>query len=904
MGIQRAGSMILFAGAGETPLQGTYNVPLVVVSIMIAVLASFAALDLAGRITGASGRIGIAWLSSGAFAMGVGIWSMHYVGMEAFKLPMPVEYDWPTVLLSLIAAVLASGLALQIISRPKMTAAHLVFGSLMMGGGIAGMHYIGMDAMRLSAKMVYVPYLVVLSVGIAVGDSYVALKLGAAFRKNVEAWNARQMWAALLMGCAIPAMHYVGMAAARFYPAQTVQGNLQHAIRVSNLAVLGIVVVTLVILLTAIASSMMNRALMLRDEELTRSRAHLQDIFENMAEAIIVFDSNFEIVRCNASAKKLFGTLVTQSADDFRRAFQLTLPNGAPLPDGMLPVQRAFRGDYLDSCRLRLRRTDAGNRILAEVTTRPVCELAGVVSEVMITYRDISEREQMDEIRSRLAAIVESSEDAIVGKDLEGIVTSWNRGAEKLFGYAAAEIVGKSIRVLIPGERSREEDDILKKLQQGETVEHFETERLRKDGRVVPVSLTISPIRDAAGTVVGASKIARDITNAKKMQRQLRQSEKMEAIGQLTGGIAHDFNNLLGIIIGNLDLLERALGHGENALKRVRAAQKAAVRGADLTRRLLAFSRSEDLSPQPTRVDECVRSTAELATRVLGPDILLKTECAPSVPPVLVDQARLENALLNLIVNARDAMPSGGRLNLSTRLSNLEATYSGVRAGDLKPGVYACVSVSDTGTGMSPEILERAFDPFFTTKPAGKGSGLGLAMVYGFARQSGGTARIYSEVGLGTTVSIYLPLVADEQRAVSDEPMQATAMERAKVLVVDDEDDLLEIAIAYLRDMGHVALKANNAAIALDLAAREADLDLVITDILMPGGMNGVQLAQKLREQSPGIKIIYSSGFPADALAERGGVVSEGPILRKPYQREEFETILRQMLGKGDPSES
>ncbi|MFP5237052.1 MAG: MHYT domain-containing protein [Acidobacteriota bacterium] len=896
--------MIMTAGAGETALQGTYNVPLVLVSILIAIIASFAALDLAGRITGASGRIRAAWLSSGAIAMGVGIWSMHYVGMEAFKLPVPVQYDWPTVLVSLIAAVLASGLALHIISRPRMTRAHLAFGSLMMGSGIAGMHYIGMAAMRLPATMVYIPYLVVLSVGIAVGDSYVALKLGAAFRKNIEAWNARQMWAALLMGCAIPAMHYVGMAAARFYPAQLGHADLQHAVRVSDFALSGIVVVTLVILLTAIASSMMDRALMLRDQELTRSRAHLQDIFENMAEAIIVFDSNGEIVRCNASAKKLFGASGTRSTNDFRRAFQLCLPDGAPLPEDQLPVRRAFRGEFLDNCHLRLRNTDTGDKILAEVTTRPVREVAGVVSEVMITYRDISEREQMDEIRSRLAAIVESSEDAIVGKDLQGIVTTWNRGAEKLFGYAASEILGESIRVLIPAERTHEEDDILKRLQQGETVEHFETERLRKDGRVVQVSLTISPIRDAGGTVVGASKIARDITHAKKMQRQLRQSEKMEAIGQLTGGIAHDFNNLLGIIIGNLDLLERAGGGDESLLKRVRTAQKAAVRGADLTRRLLAFSRSEDLSPRPTRVDECVRTTAELATRILGPDILMKIECDTAVPPVMVDPARLENALLNLVLNARDAMPGGGKLTVATRLSNLEAEYSAVRAGDLKPGVYACVSVSDTGTGMAAETLERAFDPFFTTKPAGKGSGLGLAMVYGFARQSRGTARIYSEIGLGTTVSIYLPLAGIELRPGPAEPPTTFMFGRSKVLVVDDEEDLLDIATAYLRDMGLMALKASHAESALELAEREADLDLVITDILMPGGMNGVQLAQRLREQSPGIKVIFSSGFPADALAERGGIAPDGPILRKPYQREEFEKMLRQILGKGAPSDA
>lgn len=892
--------MMMFADAVKSPLAGTYNVPLVVVSIVIAIIASFAALDLAGRISGASGRIRVAWLSGGALAMGIGIWSMHYVGMEAFHLPVPVEYDWPTVLVSLLAAVLASGLALLIISRPKMTAMHLVFGSFFMGAGIAGMHYIGMDAMRLSARMVYVPSLVVLSVVIAVGDSYVALKLGAAFRRNIEAWNVQQMWAALLMGCAIPAMHYVGMAAAQFIPTQTMQGSLEHAVKVSNVALVGIVIVSLVVLLTAIASSMMNRALSLRDEELIHSRAHLQNIFENMAEGIIVFESGFNIVRFNASAKKLFGATALGSVQDFRRAFQLCSSDGTPLPEEMLPVRRAFRGDFMDNCRLRFRRTDTGSMMFAEVTTRPVRRTAGVVSEVMISYRDISEREQMDEIRSRLAAIVESSEDAIIGKDLDGKVVTWNRGAEKVFGYSAAEIVGQSIRILIPPDRSHEEDDILKQIEGGETVEHFETERLRKDGRIVHLSLTISPIRDAAGAVVGASKIARDITNAKKMQRQLRQSEKMEAIGQLTGGIAHDFNNLLGIIIGNLDLLERSLQNDEASLKRVRVAQKAAVRGADLTRRLLAFSRSEDLSPRPTQVGDCVRTTAELAARVLGPDISMKTECDPAMPPVLVDPARLENALLNLVVNARDAMPNGGRLTIAARLSNVEAAYPAVRAGDLKPGVYACVSVSDTGMGMSTETLERAFDPFFTTKPAGKGSGLGLAMVYGFARQSGGTSRIYSEVGFGTTVSIYLPLAKGDHQPELARPLMSMAMKPAKVLVVDDEDDLLEIATAYLKDMGHVAMKANSAGMALEVAQREADLDLVITDILMPGGMNGVQLAQQLREERPEIKIMYSSGFPADALAERGGIVSEGPILRKPYQREEFERMLRRILEKGD----
>ena len=893
--------MFADAEAVRRPLEGHYSLPLVALSIVIVMIASFAALDLGGRMTAASGRARAAWLCGGAFAMGIGIWSMHYVGMEAFHLPIPVEYAWPTVVISLLAAVLASGVALLIVSRPAMSVRNAVAGSLFMGAGIAGMHYIGMSAMRLAADIVYNPLLVILSIAIAIADSFIALKLGFAFREDIPTWSWRKVWAVLLMGSAIPAMHYVGMAAATFVPTPTVQGSLQHAVRVNALALLGVVVVTMVVLLTAIVTAMRDRALSLHAQELARSRVQLQNIFENMAEGIVVFDRALQIVQTNASAVKLFGATAIRSYEALRREFELSLPDGTVLPTEMLPLQRAIRGDFIDNYRLRFRRKDTGKSISVEVSTRPIFDASGGSSQVMISYRDTTEREQMDEVRSRLAVIVESSEDAIIGVNLDGIITSWNRGAEKLFGYASLETIGQSIRILIPPDRSGEEDDILRRIENGETVTHFETQRLRKSGNSLQVSLTISPIRNAAGAIVGASKIARDITGAKQMQQQLRQSQKMEAMGQLTGGIAHDFNNLLGIIIGNLDLLERALGGQPAPLARVRTAHKAAVRGADLTRRLLAFSRQEDLSPRPTSLADCVRNTAELAARVLGPEITMKMECDSALPPVLVDPTGLENALLNLVVNARDAMPGGGRLTIATRLSNLEPAYPAVRTGDLKAGVYACVSVSDTGTGMSAETLERAFDPFFSTKPAGKGSGLGLTMVYGIAKQSGGIARIYSELGYGTTVSLYLPLAEDAQPVSNAKaPEKQVPWRRAKVLVVDDEEDLLEIAASYLREMGHEAFPAKSAAVALEVAGREPEIALVITDILMPGGMNGVDLAQRLREWNPAIKIVYSSGFPADALTEKNGKLSEGPLLRKPYQRDEFERLLRRVMEEGN----
>jgi PAS domain S-box-containing protein len=499
--------------------------------------------------------------------------------------------------------------------------------------------------------------------------------------------------------------------------------------------------------------------------------------------------------------------------------------------------------------------------------------------------------------RARLAAIVDSSEDAIIGRDQNGIVRSWNAAAERIFGYSAEEMIGQSLGRLLPADLQDQEVAFLNRINRGEVIDLIETMRKTKDGKLIHVSLTISPIRDAEGNIVGASKIARDITERKKLERQLQQSQKMDAIGQLTGGIAHDFNNLLGVIIGNLSLLGRLVVDNEPAAKRVATAQKAAARGADLTRRLLAFSSSEELNPAPTDLNHAIRNTLELAARTLGPEIKLTPTLESKMPPVFVDAAGLESALLNLAVNARDAMFKGGTLTITSELVTLEDNYAPVKTGEVKPGQYACVSVTDSGTGMSRETLERAFDPFFTTKPRGKGTGLGLAMVYGFVKQSGGTVRLYSELGYGTTVTLYLPLAHDPAKPfVPTVDNHHTATAGAKVLVVDDELDLLEVAFTYLQHMGYTAFQATDGPSALEIFRREPHIDLVITDVIMPGSMNGVELVQQIRQLAPDIKVIYSSGFPADTLSERSGTVVDGLLLHKPYRQSEFNAIVRQTL--------
>lgn len=630
------------------------------------------------------------------------------------------------------------------------------------------------------------------------------------------------------------------------------------------------------------------------------SAEQIASILDVLQDAVVVLDRENNIVQINRPAATLLGLPQRHiSKNEITNTFEVASADGSILPLSMWPMQLALQGTFLEHEEYRVRRKDSDLVVIVEITTAALRDSTGGITHIVITHRDITHSKQANLVRTRLAAIVESSEDGIIGKDEKGFVTSWNAGAEKIFGFREDEMLGSSIRKLIPDGRLTEEDEILDRIKRGETVDHIETVRKTKSGKFINVSLTVSPIRDDSGKVIGASKIVRNISERKELERQLQQSQKMEAIGQLTGGIAHDFNNLLGVVVGNLDLLERLDAANDQSLKRIRTAQKAALRGADLTRRLLAFSSREDLNPSIVNVNHSVRNVMELALRVLGPEIRMVSHFDDALPSALVDLSGFESALLNLIVNARDAMPNGGTLTISSEVKVLEEMYPPAQIGELKPGHYIAISVSDTGTGMSREVMDRVFEPFFTTKPRGRGTGLGLAMVYGFCKQSGGMARIYSEEGLGTTVTLYLPLAADRVAAAMPLQQIASGVLRGTVLVVDDEEDLLEIASAYLEEIGCKAISAADGYAAVEIMESCRDIDLLITDIVMTAGMNGVDVAKKARCLIPDIKVIYSSGFPADALSERNMTQLDGPLLHKPYQRSEFNEIVVRTLTEG-----
>ncbi|MDE3104730.1 MAG: PAS domain S-box protein [Acidobacteriota bacterium] len=882
-------------------IPGYYSAPMVLFSIVVAVYAAYATLDLAERVSASRGLAQLGWLTWGSLSMGMGIWTMHYVGMEAYHLAIPVYFDWLQMGLSLVPAAVASAITLALVARRNISRLAMVMGSIVLGGGIASMHYSGMAAMRMKAMCVYSPRIVAASIAVSIFSSFLAIALIRRFRRKSGQGPAVKFTSAVLLGLTIPWMHYVGMASMHFEAMDHFHGSMQRAMPVRLFDLMLIVTCAAILLTASILMATVHRHLSAQTRQITESKRQLQAVFNNMSEGVLVLDPSARVVTLNPMAERTIGIAVGDVLPEYCiRRYDVYTVDGTLLRPHELPATRALE---LKTCvreELYFHDRTTGVMTSREVTATPILGDRGTLERILVSFRETTEPRRLDQERQRLAAIVESSDDAIIGKDTTGIITSWNRGAEKIFGYSASEMVGESIRRLLPPSRMDEEEDILQKILQNQTVEHFSTVRRTKDGREIDVSLTISPIRDARGKVIGASKIARDITATKSLEQQLLQSQKLEAIGQLTGGIAHDFNNLLGVILGNLDLLDRMVADLPDVHKRIETAQKAANRGADLTRRLLAFASKQDLKPTATSLEAATRNMLELAARALGPEIEVTTHFAPNLPMVFVDEPRLESALLNLVVNARDAMPDGGHLSIVTHQRSLDDSFSAVRARRLEPGNYAVISVSDTGTGMPPEVVERAFEPFYTTKPRGKGTGLGLPMVYGFAKQSGGHVTLYSEVGHGTILSLYLPIrdfkSSGTRRAYQD---SAPAPLDAKVLLVDDERDLLEVGAEYLRSAGLTVLTAQGGEAAVAVLAAHPHIDLLVTDIIMPGSLNGARLAERARQVHPEIAIIFCSGFSADVLAEKYATINDAPLLMKPYLRKDLcSTALQALAGR------
>lgn len=492
--------------------------------------------------------------------------------------------------------------------------------------------------------------------------------------------------------------------------------------------------------------------------------------------------------------------------------------------------------------------------------------------------------------------IINTALDAFVQMDERGSVVEWNPRAEAVFGWSREEAVGKTLGELIIPPRHREAHTagLERFLRTGETSvlgRHFEIEAIRRDGATIQVELTITALRRRQGFLFNG--FIRDITERIKLARQLQQSQKMEALGLLVGGVAHDFNNLLTIVIGNHELLEAQITSDEQR-DLLNRANTAAQMGSRLIERLLAFARQRPLASATVDLNDLVSGMAELLRRTLGETIVLKPTLQPSLWPTRTDPSEVENVVLNLALNARDAMPAGGTLILETR--NVRIEQDGVT--DVKPGDYVRLSVSDTGSGMPSEVVTKAFEPFFTTRP-GTGSGLGLSVVYGFAKQSGGVATIYSEVGTGTTVNVYLPRTR-EGEAVATPQMAAAQGDTRRagetILVVEDQPAVREVTVQRLKHLGYEVIIAADARVAIEILQSGIKVDLVFTDVIMPGGMTGIQLAEWMEQHAPETPVVLTSGFAADVA--RNGTNVGYMILRKPYGTSALSATIRNALDR------
>ncbi|MGY3041494.1 PAS domain S-box-containing protein [Rhodanobacter sp. TND4EL1] len=555
----------------------------------------------------------------------------------------------------------------------------------------------------------------------------------------------------------------------------------------------------------------------------------------------------------------------------------------------------------------RLARKD-GSTVLVSTTTRAVHDGSGAFIGFGETTRDRSRRMAADEAQrsteEQFRRLVHGVVDyAIYMLDLEGHVHSWNAGARRIKGYEPEEIIGKHFSVFytaadqLAGEPQR---GLRNAREQG----RFENQawRVRKDGSLFWAHVVIDRIDDDEGQPIGFAKVTRDATESREaerlldeMRRALHQSQKMEAIGHLTGGVAHDFNNLLQVISGNLQLLNEDVAGNDRAKRRIANAMSGVSRGSKLSSQLLSFARRQPLAPKVINPGRLIRGMDDLLRHTLGEEVEVETVIAGGLWNTLVDRANVENAILNLAINARDAMDGRGRLTIEAGNACLDDHYV-QRHHDVNAGQYVLIAVTDTGRGIPTELLDKVFEPFFTTKSEGSGTGLGLSMVYGFVRQSGGHIKIYSEPGQGTTVRIYLPRSKEAEERLQEPAAEPMRGGTETILVVEDDEGVRDTAVSLLRKLGYSVLQASDAQSALSVIESGISLDLLFTDVVMPGPLRSPELAIKARERIPHLAVLFTSGYTANAIVHAGRLDEGLELLSKPYTHEAMARKVREVL--------
>ena len=641
------------------------------------------------------------------------------------------------------------------------------------------------------------------------------------------------------------------------------------------------------------------------EKHLAQMESQYRGLLEAAPDAMVVVDQGGEIVLLNVQAEKQFGykrdELLGQKVTNI-------IPAGFAerlVTDATRSATDALAQEIGTGIELSGRRKD-GSQFPIEIMLSPLDSPSGIL--VTAAIRNISVRRAAEthlaQMEGRYRGLLEAAPDAMVVVDQAGRIVLVNVQAEKQFGYSRDELLDQKVTNIIPegfAERlvtdaTRSATDALAQ----EIGTGIELSGRRRDGSQFPIEIMLSPLDSPSGILVTAA--IRNISVRRAADHQLRQSQKMEVVGQLTGGVAHDFNNILTIIMANADALQEEENLAPAVITRLDQIATAVQRAADLTRSLLAFSRKQPLVPKPTDLNELVKATVELLRRSLGEQVEIGFVLATDLQLVEVDRAQIETALVNLCVNARDAMPGGGKLAIETRNVTIDEDYA-AHIPDATAGDYVLLSVTDNGTGMPPDTIAKVFEPFFTTKEVGKGTGLGLSMVYGFIKQSNGHIKVHSELGRGTSFKLYLPQSA--QKPSEATIVRAPSLPRGteRILLVEDDPSIRGAVIQQLRSLGYTASEAPDGAAGLAVFESAAiPFDLLLTDVVMPGTFTGRALADKVTARWPATKVVFMSGYSEDAIIHHGRLDAGVLLLSKPFRKKDLALIIRQALdGASDP---
>jgi PAS domain S-box-containing protein len=634
--------------------------------------------------------------------------------------------------------------------------------------------------------------------------------------------------------------------------------------------------------------------------QISTKQALLENTIESISDSVLVTDERGQIVVANAAAKRMLRIV---PGDGMTRKFSYFHPDGVtPMPLSSLALTRALGGESVDDQEFVV--VPDAPCVPANIiaNARPLRDEFGTLRGAVTVLRNVTEQKRAHQSlvdSERMAqAIINTALDAFIQTDEAGIILDWSPHAEAMLGWTRSEAVGANAEDLIVPELQRDSNNqwvkqFLHDVGIGAPGWRFEAPLLHRNGSEIFTEMSLTELRRGDGHIINV--FIRDITQKRAAEEQLIQAQKMESVGQLTGGIAHDFNNMLTVITGTIEILAEAVQDEPHLARIVTLISEAADRGSELTANLLAFARKQPLQPVEIDVNALVNEVARLLSPTLGRQIEIKTALGGDVWPALVDPGRLSSALVNLAINARDAMPDGGTLTFTTSNTTLYRRDAAVSSVD-RTDDYVVIEVTDTGTGIPEAIRDKIFDPFFSTKETGRGTGLGLSMVFGFAKQSGGNIEVHSEEGHGTSFKIYLPKAdVEASQLPSADNLQSTGGTES-ILCVEDDASVRAYVIAQLESLGYKVVAASNAAEALAIADGGAEFDLLFTDIVMPGRMNGKQLAERMRLRRPALRVLFTSGYTDHTIIRDGRIIRDVFFLAKPYRRPQLARMVRRSL--------